>query len=310
MENDAKSRFACELGLALDACGKSHEGVLVALKGEGFDVPERALENWLKGYFLPRSEASGELVSAIERVLGAEPSSLVQALAADLVSGRSFVPGEDVRSYKPAAAKTIDGVLDQNFARSDEETDWAAECIRVSLEDYLTLSEDLCALTHTVVNWVRVPAAPNPSLNVPVVYEPEDLRIDGRLIYDIEGAELAGQKVYEIADRQVNISSRLTLPFDVNPGELHRVAFSCGYAHTGDTKFAAERLFPWPLEKYTCRIEFLGGVPDGLSYVFQKYDADGEVIEETVMKPLQAENGVVTFEMEDVPTGIGCVRWA
>ena len=309
MENDAKSRFAHELGLALEACGQGLDVVLCSLKAEGFAVPARAFDNWLKGYFLPRSEASGELVSAIERVLGAEPSSLVQALAADLLSGRSFVPGEDVRSYQPASAALVDGVLDQNFTCSDKETDWAAECIRVALEDHLALSEDLCDLTHTVVTWVRVPAAPNPSFNVPVVYEPEDLRIDGRLIYDIEGAELAGQKVYEIAEGQVNITSRLVLPFDVNPGELHRVAFSCGYAHTGDTKFAAERIFPWPLEKYSCHVRFRGRVPEGLEYIFQKYGADGEVVEKTA-HPLKVEDGLVKVEITDVPKGIGCLRWS
>lgn len=307
-----ESQFAVELNKALAASGKSIDTVLRELDEAGFAVPKHALENWLKGYFLPRSEAAGEVVFALGTILGTTPGLLVQALAVDIASGKSFVPGEGVRSLKAASAEVIDGVLDRKFANSDEETDWASELIRVALEDHITMSEDLRDISHRVITWARVPAAPNPSLNAPVVYEAMDVPTHRRMIYDIEGAQLAGQKVYEMEDGLVNITSRLVLPPDVQPGELHRVAFTCDYGRNSKMNRATERFFPWPLEHYTCRVTFPGIVPEKIEYVFHESVGEGEGPEllEPQITLLEPSDGVVEIVRDNLPKGIGWVQWA
>lgn len=313
MGDGGASRFACELNKALAASGMSVDDVLRELDRAGFTVPERAFDNWLKGFFLPRSEAAGEVVFTLGNILRVEPSILVQALAVDIASGKSFVPGEDIHSIKAASVEVVGGAIDRKFEDSDKETDWASELIRVALEDHVTFSADMHDVTHRVVTWARVPAAPDPSLNVPVVYEETDIpRAGEEIIYDIEGAVLAGQKVYEVDNGAVNITSRLLLPPDVNPGDLHRVSFTVDWHSTVDLTQSFERSFPWPLERYTCRLTFLGEMPRDIEYVFSEsvYDGEDSKLSEPQITPLEGRDGVVEVVRENQPKGFGWIQWA
>lgn len=311
MGDGGASQFARELNKALAASGMSVDEILRELDRAGFTVPERAFDNWLKGFFLPRSEAAGEVIFTLGIILRVEPSILVQALATDIASGKSFVPGEDIHSMKTASAEVIGGAIDRKFEASDKEIDWAAELIRVALEDHITLSENMRDITHRVITWARVPAAPDPSLNVSMVYWETEVPDHERMIYDIEGAVLAGQKVYEVDDGAVNITSRLVLPPDVNPGDLHRVAFTFDYHITVDYTQTADRSFVWPLEKYTCRLTFLGKMPDNIEYVFSESVNDGEdskLLEPQII-PLEGRDGVVEIVRENQPKGFGWIQW-
>lgn len=306
------SEFARELDLAFNERGMTVGRAVRELDVAGFDVPARALENWLRGFFLPRSREVGEVVSALETILGVEPCLLVQALALDIASGKSFVPGEEIRRLSPASPDVIDGVLDRKFAASDAETDWAAEVIREALDDEITLSKDLCAISHRVTTWGRVPAAPNPTLNAPVVYEANEVPTHTRLIYGIEGARLAGQKVYEMEDGLVNVTSRLALPDDAEPGERCRVAFTCDYARSDEMNRATERFFGWPLRHYSLTVRFLGKMPERIEYVFAESLTEGDdpVLGEETATVLEPVDGVVRYLRENNPRGIGYLQWS
>ncbi len=308
MGTSTRSGFATKLRDAVAACGKSTQQIVRELDEAGFTVPERALKNWLDGYFLPRSKEAGEVVFALEKVVGVPQSSLVQAVAVDLASGRAFVPGEDARDLAPVAAEVVDGVIDRKFARSDGETDWAAELVRVAIEDEIVVAADFRNLTHKIVTVARVPAVPNPTLNAPVVYEATDVPTHPRLIHGIEGARLAGQKVYEMDGGQVNVTSRLELPGEVNPGELHRVVFVFDLERSRDIERVSERVFAWPLRTYRCRVVFRGAVPQDIEHVFVDSVGDGESGVEKATR-IEAVDGVAEIVRRDCGKGLGWMRW-
>lgn len=312
MGTSTRSGFATKLRDAVAACGKSTQQIVRELDEAGFTVPERALKNWLDGYFLPRSKEAGEVVFALEKVVGVPQSSLVQAVAVDLASGRAFVPGEDARDLAPVTAEVVDGVIDRKFARSDGETDWAAELVRVAIEDEIVVAADFRNLTHKIVTVARVPAVPNPTLNAPVVYEATDVPTHPRLIHGIEGARLAGQKVYEMEDGLVNVTSRLALPDDAEPGERCRVAFTCDYARSDEMNRATERFFGWPLRHYSLTVRFLGKIPERIEYVFAESLTEGDdpVLGEETATVLEPVDGVVRYLRENNPRGIGYLQWS
>lgn len=303
------SRFSVELARSMTASRKTPEALVGELDEAGFTVPEHAVRNWLKGYFLPRSEAAGEVVSAIEQLLGIEPTRLVQSLALDIASGRAFVPGEDRDAYTSMSVPEADEVFDRKFGDTDRVTDWQAELVRVAIEDHITLSPDLRDMRNVVVTWGRVPAAPNPTLHVPVVYDITDIPTNRLLLHSIEGARLAGQKVFEKESGMVNITSRLLLPDDAEPGDLWRVSFTDDSTRSEDINRASERYFQWPLEKYTVRVTFEGEAPEGIEYVFARALGNGRLAEETTT-PLELHGDTVEHVEENVRRGIGWVQWA
>ena len=61
MDDAERSLFAKELNRGIEGSGKSIATIVDEFLAAGYAVPERALNNWIKGYFLPRSEASGIL---------------------------------------------------------------------------------------------------------------------------------------------------------------------------------------------------------------------------------------------------------
>ena len=309
MDDAERSLFAKELNRGIEGSGKSIATIVDEFLAAGYAVPERALNNWIKGYFLPRSEASGEVISVLERILGVDTSLLVHALATDLASGRSFVPGEGAGSLAPVIADVIDGDLDRQFANSDADTDWSCELIRVAIEDYLTLGPGYSEVGQRIVTWARVPAAPNPTINFPIVYEKTDIPEYDRIVYDIEGAKLAGQRVYQQGNGQVNVTSRLVLPADLEPGDICRVALTCGCTRTKEMDRATERFFPWDLEWYSCQATFEGEVPEHIEYVFEEALGDGEMADRVVF-PLEPVDGVVKYRREPQPKGIGWVQWS
>ena len=302
------SLFAASLQEAFEASGKTIEGLVEELDEAGYTVPPHALTNWMGGNFLPRSEAAGEVVSALERILGISQSQLVKALVADLASGKAFVPGEVLRGLKPASAERVDGVIDRKFAQSDEETDWAAEVIRVRIEDHITVGANFRDIRHGVVTWARVPAAPNPQMNAPVVYEPTDTPASLRLIYGIEGATLAGQKVYEMSGGHVNVTSRLALPGNANPGDLHRVAFASDLVRTEQATRVSERVFAWRLDRYECRVTFEGEVPGNVEYVFVESLGDTEM-KDPVRLPVEVNGSEASIVIESHKVGLGWMEW-
>ncbi len=308
IDSYGNSRFAGELGAAFRRSPLELDAAVKKLAEAGYDVPLRALENWLRGYFLPRSEAAGELVYNLGIVLGAEPEALVRALAVDIASGRSFVPGEDMGGGKARHAEDTQGLGNPRFKQSDADTDWLAEPIRVAVEDHIHVSADLSSLRYRAVLDVRVPAAPNPSISVPLVFGRDDIPTDPRLVRDIEGARIAGQRVYEMRHGLVNVTTRLALPSNLEPGELCRVAYTVDLVREADPNKVFRRYFAWPLRSYKCRVSFEGRVPEGLVFLTTE-SLDVADIAGAERVELEVVDGVAEYERTDCPTGIGQVEW-
>ncbi|MBR6458719.1 MAG: hypothetical protein IKS49_00985 [Actinomycetaceae bacterium] len=270
------SYFAEELNAMLDQSSQSIEDIVGELNRHGFALPLRTFSYWLQGYFLPRSESAFQLVSMLEHIYGVTDNRFSDALLQDLSSGASFVPGEDVDIEVPVAPSSVDNRYSRYFGTSDKTVDWEANLIqKVVRDEVYACAGRTCDRRKTTV-LARVPSAPNPTFVMQLLYEQGEVPADENFFYDVTGMTLRKQEVFDEGDMLV-CANYFSLPDDVVPGDLHALSYSWDEVLQQPRERIGERLLPWALDFYSCKVTFEDGVPEYIRYATFELHGDKEV---------------------------------
>lgn len=313
MGSSSVSLFARELNKCLKASHLSPADVVASLNDDGFPVTDKTFSYWLKGYFLPRSEAAFQVVASLEDICSIPANTLSNALLYDLSSGKAFVPGESLSSevIDLPAVKTpakIAGYLDDYFDAVEEATDWQADMIRRVIKDEIRISDDCKTAIHKTTNIALIPQVPNPSMTVSWIYEEGDSPLDGEYVLDVQGAYIRQQKVEEKGGI-VTFSMSLAIDdADIVPGQLHTISYTWGNTYSKRRNRIGGRVFPWELDFYSCTVIFEETPPALVEYVVLPPYEDSEN-DPLMVTPLEIRNNMVQMSAMHFGEVIGYVRY-
>lgn len=299
-----RSRFAHELNKMLMQSSLSAEDIVEELNRRGFPLPLRTFNYWQQGYFLPRSDSAFQLISILEGICGGEGNRLSDALLQDLSSGNSFVPGEYTppEAINPSASKT-------RFSRSaDRAIDWDANLIQKAVRDDVWISADYKKTHFTTTVLARVPSVPNPTFVFQLLFEPHEQMANEDYFYDLSGMTLQKQEFFNEEDGTISCVTKFSLPESAAPGDLHKLSCSWDEESEKPLDTLNERIFPWSVEFYSCKLTFEGGVPDDIRYVTYR-PVDDQEIEVPHDIPIIRDENTVSLSMKNVANIIGTFRY-
>lgn len=270
------SVFADELNRMLEVCSLSAEELVREVNRYGFPLPLRTFNYWLQGYFLPRSESAFQLVAILENICGVTDNRLSDALLEDLSSGASFVPGEFSQEEPTSdhSSKLLEGTRFSTTA--DSTVDWEANLIQKAVRDEVYLSADHTYARYRATVLARVPAAPNPTFFFQLLHEEGITKGGEEYFYDLSGIELKKQEISEENGMTV-CAAQFALPDGVVPGDLYRFSYSWDEVSKKPMGRIGERLLPWTLDFYSCKVTFEGEISERTRYVTLEPSNDKEI---------------------------------
>lgn len=299
-----QSRFAEELNKMLEETSMSAEDVVAQLNKYGFPVPLYTFAYWLQGYFLPRFESAFQMVSALEGIYGITDNRFSDALLEDLSSGLSFVPGESTESgFFATPPADFNYKFSPYFVEPEKTIDWEANLIQKVVRDEIYVSADRTHdhLKTTVL--ARVPSVPDPTFVLQLLYVPGESPGDGEYVYDLSGIEIRKQEIYE-RDDVIICATRFSLPDNVVPGDLHTLSYSWDEYLQAPREKIGERLLPWTLDFYSCKVTFEGRVPEDIRYAtFELFE--GEEVEVPCDIPIVRSGNTVSISAKNFGNCVG-----
>ena len=299
------SHFAREINALLEQSSLSAEDLVADLNKRGFPLPLDTFNYWRQGYFLPRSDGAFQLISIMESICGGHGNRLSDALLYDLSSGASFVPGHYI-----APESSTPPTLNTRLTRiADKAIDWDANLIQKAVRDIGWISADYRKARFTTTVFAHVPSVPNPTFVFQLLLTPHEPVPTEDYFYNLSGMTLQKQEIFREDDGTISCVTQFSVPESVAPGDLHKLSFSWDEESEKPFDMLNERLFPWSVEFYSCKVTFEGGIPDDIRYVTHK-TVDGQEVEVPHDIPMIRDGNTVSVSMKNVANVIGSFRYS
>lgn len=309
MTTDPDLSFSEALQTAIEAKGISLAKIVEELHARGHSCTAATLSYWQSGITSPRRGSSLAILSELDDILDVKAGTFTATLARDMVASKRTSArasaSPSVRSDSPNLA--IPSESAPSFRFDSENLSFEREVERVTLIERIFISPDRATVTEQTIALVRAHRSGGGTFHL-------GLHLDSGARFDNPDNGLdvvAGAVVAQtiVADNETQVLC-LEIPPSTQPRALHQIMYVNHQASPKQFTQTTERLFPWPLEYYSCQIHFDGQAPEEVVWTRAKFiHNDGSDQRIVRSQKVPVHDGTVTVSIEDVGPGSTVVQW-